>query len=221
MLIAAALAIVAIGTIGTLVVRSTSPSQPLSHVIFGSLRDVKAEVKNRVEQRGAPDDPPGAPEGRPPRGDGVITEEDGLLPDGVSVFESEYPGVANLDPDLLQALREAATHAADVGIEFYVTSGWRSAEYQNQLLQEAIAEYGSEEEAARWVASAETSAHVSGHAVDIGPVDATGWLSEHGAAYGLCQIYGNEPWHFELLSQAIEGGCPPMYADPTHDPRMQ
>ena len=100
-------------------------------------------------------------------------------------------------------------------------SGWRSPQYQEQLLHGAVSEYGSEEEAARWVATAETSAHVSGDAVDIGPSDATAWLSEHGAAYGLCQIYSNEPWHFELLPEAIDHGCPPMYADPTHDPRMQ
>jgi D-alanyl-D-alanine carboxypeptidase len=152
--------------------------------------------------------------------DGAVTEADGALPDGVTVFD-EYPGVANLDPDLLQALREAATDAADDGIEFYVNSGWRSPEYQNQLLREAVSEHGSEEKAARWVATADTSAHVSGNAVDIGSFDATAWLSEHGAEYGLCQIYSNESWHYELRPQAIDRGCPPMYADPTHDPRMQ
>jgi zinc D-Ala-D-Ala carboxypeptidase len=129
--------------------------------------------------------------------------------------------VANLDPDLLGALRQAATDAADDGVEFVVDSGWRSPEHQNQLLREAVSKYGSEEEAARWVATPETSAHVSGDAVDIGPSDATAWLSEHGAEYGLCQIYGNEPWHYELRPEAIDDGCPPMYADPTHDPRMQ
>jgi hypothetical protein len=36
-----------------------------------------------------------------------------------------------------------------------------------------------------------------------------------------CQIYSNESWHYELRPQAIDHGCPPMYADPTHDPRMQ
>ena len=51
--------------------------------------------------------------------------------------------------------------------------------------------------------------------------DAAAWLSEHGAEYGLCQIYRNEPWHFELRPEAIDHGCPPVYADPTHDPRMQ
>jgi zinc D-Ala-D-Ala carboxypeptidase len=153
--------------------------------------------------------------------DGTVAEVDGALPDGVTVFDDQYPGVANLDPDLLQALREATTDAAHDGVQFVVDSGWRSPEYQNQLLREAVAEYGSEEEAARWVTTAETSAHVSGDAVDIGHFDATAWLSEHGDVYGLCQIYRNEPWHYELRPQAIDVGCPRMYADPTHDPRMQ
>jgi zinc D-Ala-D-Ala carboxypeptidase len=152
---------------------------------------------------------------------GALGEADGAVPDGTTVFDDEIPGVANLDPDLLGAVRQAATDAADDGVEFFVDSGWRSPEYQDQLLREAISEYGSEEEAARWVATAETSPHVSGDAVDIGPSDATAWLSEHSAEYGLCQIYSNEPWHYELRPEAIDHGCPPMYADPTHDPRMQ
>jgi zinc D-Ala-D-Ala carboxypeptidase len=152
---------------------------------------------------------------------GALGEADGVVPDGVTVFDDESPAVANLDPDLLGALRQAATDAAGDGVEFFVESGWRSPEYQEQLLREAVSKYGSEEEAARWVATADTSAHVSGDAVDIGPFDATAWLSEHGAEYGLCQTYSNEPWHYELRPGAIDHGCPPMYADPTHDPRMQ
>ena len=152
---------------------------------------------------------------------GALGEADGVVPDRVTVFDDEFPAVANLDPALLGALRQAATDAAGDGVEFYVDSGWRSPEYQEQLLREAVEEYGSEEEAARWVASADTSSHVSGDAVDIGHTDATAWLSEHGAAYGLCQTYSNEPWHYELRPEAIDHGCPPMYADPTHDPRMQ
>ena len=153
--------------------------------------------------------------------DGAVTEADGALPGGVTVFDDQYPGVANLDSDLLQALLEAATDAADDGVEFIVDSGWRSPEYQDQLLREAVSEYGSEEEAVRWVATADTYAHVSGDAGDIGHLDATAWLSEHGAEYGLCQIYRNELWHYELRPEATSRGCPHMYADPTHDPRMQ
>jgi zinc D-Ala-D-Ala carboxypeptidase len=152
---------------------------------------------------------------------GALGEAGGAVPDGTTVFDDEIPGVANLDGDLLGALRQAAGAASDDGVEFVVDSGWRSPEYQEQLLREAVAKYGSEEEAARWVATPDTSAHVSGNAVDIGPAAAAAWLSEHGAAYGLCQIYGNEPWHYERRPEAIDQGCPPMYADPTDDPRMQ
>jgi D-alanyl-D-alanine carboxypeptidase len=152
---------------------------------------------------------------------GAPGEADSAVPDGTTVFDDDFPAVANLDPALLGALRQAATDAAGEGVEFLVNSGWRSPEYQDQLLREAVAEYGSEEEAARWVATPETSPHVSGDAVDVGPSDASAWLSEHGAEYGLCQIYGNEPWHYELRPDAIAHGCPPMYADPTQDPRMQ
>ena len=152
---------------------------------------------------------------------GALGEADGAVPDGTTVFDDEVRGVANLDPDLLAALREAATDAEGDGVEFVVDSGWRSRAYQERLLQEAVSKYSSEEEAARWVATPDTSPHVSGDAVDIGPSDAAEWLSEHGAQYGLCQIYDNEPWHYELRPEAIDQGCPAMYADPTHDPRME
>ncbi|MEU4180263.1 M15 family metallopeptidase [Streptomyces sp. NPDC026589] len=152
---------------------------------------------------------------------GALGAADGAVPDGVTVLDDGIPAVTNLDADLLAALRRAAREAARDGVEFAVNSGWRSPEYQNQLLRKAIARYGSEAEAARWVATATTSPHVSGDAVDIGPADATEWLTEHGAAYGLCQTYRNEPWHYELRTEAIDRGCPRMYADPTQDPRMR
>ena len=197
--------IAAIGaTLGHQVVASSSPTAGSpADVPRSEHRDVRGEHRGLRSEHGA-------------RG-----AADGALPDGATVFDDGIPGVANLDPALLDALRQAATDAAGDGVQFLVDSGWRSPDYQEQLLHQAVSKYGSHEEAARWVATAETSAHVSGDAVDIGPVEATAWLSERGAEYGLCQIYGNEPWHYELRPEAIGHGCPPMYADPTHDPRMQ
>lgn len=202
-LVIAVIAAAIVGHLGS-ASSSSTPASPPADVPRGEHRGV----------RGAPPDLRGAPAGA--RG-----EADGALPDGTTVFSDEVPGVANLDADLLAALRHAATEAANDGVEFLVESGWRSPEYQRQLLQEAVSEYGSEEEAARWVATPDTSAHVAGDAVDIGPSAARAWLAEHGAAYGLCQIYGNEPWHYELRPEAVNHGCPPTYTDPTDDPRMQ
>lgn len=233
----AALVVISAAFIGVLVYQSlaSSSSSAVSpiDILHGDYRG------NHTDPRGgAPTSGPGRPDrpefhashnpqgqARRPlparRADGALGEANGAVPDGVTVFDDEIPAVANLDPNLLGALRQAATDAADDGVEFFVNSGWRSPEYQEQLLHEAVSRYGSEKEAARWVATPDTSAHVSGDAVDIGPSDATVWLSEHGAEYGLCQIYSNEPWHYELRPEAIDGRCPPMYADPTHDPSMQ
>jgi hypothetical protein len=190
-----------VGVVGyqSLAVSSSSATSPLA-----------SEPPAHRPQASLPGDNHGAP-----------GEADGVVPHGVTVFDGRYPAVANLDPALLRALRRAATDAVGDRVEFYVDSGWRSPKYQEQLLDEAISKYGSEEKAARWVATPNTSAHVSGDAVDIGHFDATSWLSKHGAQYGLCQIYSNEPWHYELRPEAIDHGCPPVYADPTHDPRMQ
>jgi zinc D-Ala-D-Ala carboxypeptidase len=170
----------------------------------------------------------------------VIAASAAALTDGLSTPSTAAPNVAvappespagtvapveddedDLDAELADALRAATADAADEGVQLFVQSGRRSPEHQQQLFDEAVAKYGSQAEAARWVATPETSAHVSGDAVDIGPAAGAAWLSEHGAAYGLCQIYRNEPWHFELRAETGDFGCPQMYEDPTHDPRLQ
>lgn len=51
-------------------------------------------------------------------------------------------------------------------MEIVVNSGWRSPAYQEELLDRAVSTYGSRDEAARWVATPKTSAHVSGAAAD-------------------------------------------------------
>lgn len=135
-------------------------------------------------------------------GDGFVPEGGGLDPD------EDVPALSELDPDLVAAVREAAGAALEEdGIEVLVTSGWRSERYQRFLLESAVGVYGSEEEAARWVASPEDSSHVTGEAVDVGRTDAAYWFAQHGARFGLCQTYANEVWHYEL---AVDPGgtCP-------------
>lgn len=151
------------------------------------------------------------------------SDADGVIRDGdqPTVFDTDRVAIGNLDPALLDALQRAANDAAADGIEFRVNSGWRSAALQERMLQDAITQYGSEAEAARWVATPQTSAHVSGEAVDLGPLPTLDWLAQHGSDYGLCQTYANESWHYELRPDAVTEGCPEQYTDPTEDPRMQ
>ncbi|WP_425245338.1 peptidase M15 [Streptomyces sp. NEAU-NA10] len=121
----------------------------------------------------------------------------------------------------LKARRQAATDAAGDRAEFSVDSGRRAPAYQDRLLREAVSPYGSEDEAAPWVAVAATSPRVSGDAVGIGRSDATAWLSEQGAGDGLCQINRNVPRPDEPRPEAVDDGCPRVCADPTQDPRTQ
>lgn len=156
----------------------------------------------------------GAVEASPPDGDSTaLGRQDGYLAVGASLSPfSDEPAVAKLDPALREALREAARAARADGIALRVNSGWRSARYQQALLNRAVTTYGSVEVARQYVKPPAESSHVTGEAVDVGPVDADLWLSQHGSEYGLCQIYANERWHFERAT-APGGACPAMASD--------
>ncbi|MFS6530455.1 M15 family metallopeptidase [Microbacterium aurugineum] len=151
------------------------------------------------------------------------SEADGVIRDGdqPTVFDVDRAAVGNLDASLLAALQRAASDAEADGVTFRVNSGWRTPALQERMLQDAIAQYGSEAEARRWVATPETSEHVTGDAVDLGPLPALDWLVQRGWRYGLCQIYANESWHYELRPEAVDQGCPEMLPDPTADPRTK
>lgn len=141
-------------------------------------------------------------------GGGGLTVEDGYVADGevLSPF-ADVPAITRLDSTLRTAVQDAHRDATADGVDFHVTTGWRSAAYQQALFDAAVEQYGSPDAARAHVLRPDESSHVTGSAVDIGPTDAMSWLSQHGADYGLCQVYANEMWHVEL---AVERGgqCP-------------
>lgn len=130
------------------------------------------------------------------------------------------PELAEVEPALRHAMEQAMRDASREGVRIRVVSGGRSLAEQRRLYEEAVAEHGAAE-AARWavppeslnspVSPDELSAHVRGVAVDVSPPEGTKWLRENGAKYGLCQVYANEPWHFELTAR--NGTCPPLRPD--------
>jgi LAS superfamily LD-carboxypeptidase LdcB len=130
----------------------------------------------------------------------------------LSPYDVANPAVGYLDPALLRAVQQAAGAAAADGITMTITSGWRSPEFQQQLLDDAVATYGSIAAARQYVQTPQASRHVTGQAVDIGGYGAADWLIAHGARFGLCRIYANELWHFELAADAA-GVCPPLRPD--------
>jgi D-alanyl-D-alanine carboxypeptidase len=163
-----------------------------------------AGTAHPVDSRSAqpPDDPPRLPDD-PRQG----ADDPRLRDDRVDPFDDTHPAIAGLRAGLRDALQDAARDAEAQGVEVWVTSGWRSAAYQQELLDQAVQRYGSLSEALRYVAAPDTSSHVTGDAVDLGPTEADDWMIRHGAEYGLCQTYANELWHFQLATEP-GGSCP-------------
>lgn len=117
-----------------------------------------------------------------------------------------------LDPELAARFAAAQEAAAADDVTLTLTSGWRSAEAQERLVADALARYGDPTEAHRWVLPPETSSHVQGLAVDVGPTQGAYWLQEHGLEHGLCPTYANEVWHFEMLPVGAQE-CPEPHED--------
>jgi len=136
---------------------------------------------------------------------------DGSLPNGgtLTPFDAQHSAIGRLDPALLSAIQSAATAAAADGITMTITSGWRSAEFQQRLLDDAARTYGSLAAARQYVQTPALSKHVTGEAVDVGGAGADQWLIAHGSRFGLCRIYANELWHFELATNEM-GNCPAL-----------
>ncbi|MDZ7887136.1 MAG: M15 family metallopeptidase [Mycobacterium sp.] len=130
----------------------------------------------------------------------------------LTAFDVADPAIGRLDPTLVAAVQNATSAAAAEGVTVTVTSGWRSPEFQQQLLDDAIVTYGSYAAARQYVQTPEQSRHVVGAAVDIGGPGADQWMITNGPRFGLCQIYANETWHFELTTDLF-GACPALLPD--------
>ena len=113
-------------------------------------------------------------------------------------------------------LLQAADSELGGGLQVY--SGYRSPELQAQLYENALAKYGSEAAARKWVAPPGRSKHNSGQAADLKyngvridklpenhPVRA--WLAENVTRFGLSQPMSWEPWQVEAAG--ARGGPPP------------
>lgn len=132
----------------------------------------------------------------------------GMLTQPASLDDDSHPAIARLDSSLRDALLAAE---AEAGFAFPVASGWRSEAYQRWLFDDAVQEHGRDV-AQQFVATVERSNHVAGDAVDIGDLDAQYWLISYGYRFGICQIYANETWHFELATTP-GGACPALRVD--------
>ncbi len=117
-------------------------------------------------------------------------------------------------------LKKLMSDANAQGVQFFITSGYRSYEFQSKLFNDSLANVGLEE-TIQYVAFPGRSEHQTGLAVDMlsndtpylsaemGSRPSGIWLQEHAHEYGFIiryessksnvTGYGYEPWHLRYL----------------------
>ncbi len=111
--------------------------------------------------------------------------------------------LAGIQPQFRGALAALFAAAPDnIRSQLTLNSGYRSAERQSELYAEALAKYGSEAEARKWVAPPGKSRHQHGDAYDLayGSDAARQWVHANAGKFGLAFPLANEDWHIELAS---------------------
>ncbi|MGN0638599.1 MAG: D-alanyl-D-alanine carboxypeptidase family protein [Huintestinicola sp.] len=139
--------------------------------------------------------------------------------DGILIANKTYslpadyaPGV---DPDAQAAFDRMQSAAAAEGLNIYISSGFRSYEYQTELYERYVKKSGKSE-ADRYSARPGHSEHQTGLAFDLNTIDISfadtaeyDWLKVHCAEYGFLIRYPEngesktgymyEPWHIRYL----------------------
>ena len=149
------------------------------------------------------------------------------IPEGYKPELTELWNGESVDSRIYPDLQAMFDDARAAGLEPYVTSGYRTDQVQQSLMDEEIADYtaqGYSEEEARsiaeqWVAAPGTSEHQIGLAVDIsmentgtrGASDVWKWLMDHSYKYGFILRYPEdktditgisyEPWHYRYVGK--------------------
>ena len=145
------------------------------------------------------------------------------VPEGWTVETVELRGGVCVDAQMYPALQKMFDDMRAQGINPFVREGYRTREYQEQVMQERINTYLAqgcgEEEAKRlaeqYVALPGTSEHELGLAVDINADEGSlawtvyRWLAKHAQEYGFILRYPEgkteitgieyEPWHYRYV----------------------
>jgi zinc D-Ala-D-Ala carboxypeptidase len=126
-----------------------------------------------------------------------------------------------LRADAATALIDLITQARVSSVAIIPISGFRTSEYQESLFRKAVAKYGSEDAAVRWVARPGNSEHHTGLAIDLGdeenpacdvesPFEETRafhWLQQYASQFSFELSFPRnnprgvnyEPWHWRFI----------------------
>lgn len=137
----------------------------------------------------------------------------------------------DLDPTCKDWFYKLASGAAKDGVNIYLSSGYRSYDYQNTIYNNYVNEYGTDT-ADTFSARPGHSEHQTGLAIDVNTIDDSFagtpeaiWLAEHCWEYGFIIRYPQgkqaitgykyEPWHIRYVGSAISKKIHEMGDDTT------
>lgn len=154
----------------------------------------------------------------------ILVNKWNYIPDNYKVELTELKNGESVDKRIYPALQKMFDDARKDHVYPVAASGYRTAEKQQELMDEKIAAYESEgysadeakSKAEAWVAIPGTSEHQLGLSVDINAdgIRSTGddvyeWLHENSYKYGFIYRYPenktditgviNEPWHYRYV----------------------
>ena len=153
----------------------------------------------------------------------TVAPEPGLTyMEGILIANKSYalPATYNpggLTPETSAAFDELVQGAADDGINIYLSSGFRSYDYQNEIYKNYIAAYGKSA-TDTFSARPGHSEHQTGMAIDVNIIDDSFagtpeaiWIEEHCMEYGFILRYPQgkaditgykyEPWHIRYVGK--------------------
>jgi hypothetical protein len=117
------------------------------------------------------------------------------------VVKGKDPGIVDkLQPGFQSSLEKMISSAPpEIQQALRIGSAYRDPEHQARLFKDAVAKYGSEQAARKWVAPPGKSQHNHGQAVDLSYASpaARQWAQANAAQYGLHFPMKHEPWHIE------------------------
>ena len=156
----------------------------------------------------------------------MLVNHENYIPHNYQMELTELSNGEKVDSRIYPELQKMFDDARAQGYGLFVAAGYRTAEKQQQLMDEKIEAYKNEgysdakakRLAEKWVAIPGTSEHQMGIAVDIN-ADTTisssdavyTWLAENAYKYGFIKRYPsdktditgviNEPWHYRYVGK--------------------
>lgn len=172
--------------------------------------------------------------------EGIHVSDDVTYIDGILIANKSYSLPSSYNPGGLtsetsDAFQELSEGAANCGLNIYISSGFRSYEYQEQIYNNYVDIYG-QETADTFSARPGHSEHQTGLAIDvneisdafIGTPEAI-WLEEHCHEYGFIIRYPKgkqditgykyEPWHIRYVGKEFAAALKKS-ADEACDPTL-